>query len=310
MPTLAKLYQQAKQAGFSSSEIRGKSAAEIEEMMNGGASKPKAVKKSAVKKAVATVTKKRGRGRPPGSKNKSTVAKKSSTVTKKRGPGRPRGSANQTTRKTATKSKPRATSRRNGNSSDGRHLLSKVNYSRTDGWNPREGSPPDRIIKALKKHRGDREQVFKFLKPSIWDFMGKVKRDGTKRTKAEAEAMLRYRIARTDWQFALATGQHEIATDRAEYGTAGTGEGTFKRSKSTKKSTAKTSTAKRGRGRPRKSTNRSRQSASKTPARANASNAKEMSTAALKRYVKSFEGKRGRRPAEYAGAVKELAKRK
>jgi hypothetical protein len=297
MATLAQLYKKAKAAGHSASEIRGKSAAEIQELLsNGGGSKSTATKKVVVKKAVSAkgkATKKRGRGRPKGSKN-TTTAKATATPAKKRGRGRPKGSTN---------SKSTTTKRSTSNSSDGRHLLSKVNYSKTEGWNPRDGSPPDRIVKALKKFRGDREKVFNFLKGDIWDFMGKTMRDGSKRTKADAESMLRYRIARTDWQFALQTGQHEIATDRAEYGTAGTGEGTFKRGKA---APAKKSGGKRGRP-AKKSAGRAKSASKATPARSTF-DVKGASKQALSKYVKSFEGKRGRRPAEYAPAVRRLAK--
>jgi len=295
MASLAQLYREAKEAGFSPSEIRGKSAAEVTELLagNGGGKKSPAKKKAVVKKAKAekkTATKKRGRGRPKGSKNKTTTE----TVTKKKR-GRPAGSKNKST-------KTRPSAKRNGESTNGRHILSGVNYSKTDGWNPREGSAPDRIVKALKKFKGDREKVFEFLKSDIWDFMGKTKRNGQKRSKSEAEEMLRYRIARTDWQFGIQTGQHEIATDRAEYGTAGTGSGTFKPAK---KSAVKKSGGKRGRPKGSGKT----QKASKKSSSNNLPDVSDWSDQKLKRYVKSFEGKRGRRPAEYHAAEKELAKR-
>lgn len=294
MASLAKLYRDAKNAGLSASDIRGKSAEEITEMLNGSGGTTTATKKRAkavVKKAVA-----KKRGRPAGSKNKTTAT----APAKKRGRGRPKGSKNSTTT-TAPKKRGRpakATSNGNG----GRHLLSKVNYSKADGWNPRAGSPPDRIVSALKRFKGDREKVFNHLKGDIWDFMGKTKRNGEKRSKPEAESMLRYRIARTDWQFAMQTGQHEKSENRAEYGTAGTGEGTFKRGKTSSSTPAK-------RGRPAKKASGRAQKPSKAPARASVGNAKEMSDKALRKYVKGFEGKRGRRPAEYAAAVKEIAKR-
>ena len=52
--------------------------------------------------------------------------------------------------------------------------------------------------------------------------------------------MLAYRIARTAWDFALKTGQHEKAENRVEYGTGGTGAGVWKPAK---KATAKARTA-------------------------------------------------------------------
>jgi hypothetical protein len=285
MASLAKLYREAKKAGIPASEVRGKSAEEIQEMLSSGGSKTTPSKKKAVAKA--KVEKKRGRGRPKGSKNKTTTESKPA---KKR--GRPKGSTNKTT---TTKAKPKATSGGNG----GRNLLSKVNYSNDEGWNPRKDSPPDRIIRALKKFKGDREKVFEFLKKDIWDFMGKKMRDGSKRSREDAESMLRYRIARTDWQFAMQTGQHEKSENRAEYGTAGTGAGTFKPAKAAKKSS----------GRPAKKSG-SAQKASKASKSNGSVNPKEMNDKTLRKYLKSFEGKRGRRPAEHAVAVKEAKKRK
>ena len=52
--------------------------------------------------------------------------------------------------------------------------------------------------------------------------------------------MLRYRISRTAFDFAVRTGQHEPSDNRVEYGTGGTGNGTFKHAKA-KKSAPKAS---------------------------------------------------------------------
>lgn len=111
----------------------------------------------------------------------------------------------------------------------GRNLLNGVDFSSTDGWNPREGSPPDRIVKALKRYKGNRGKVFDALVGEIWEFVGKKKADGSKRNKADAESMLRYRISRTAFDFAVRTGQHETSDNRATYGEGGTGQGIFKR---------------------------------------------------------------------------------
>jgi len=100
----------------------------------------------------------------------------------------------------------------------GRRLLSGVDYNMTEGWNPRDGSPPDLIVKSLKKYRGSREKVFQALVPNIAFYVGPKKKDGTKRTKAEREDMLRYRISRTAWDFAMKTEQHEKSENRAQYG--------------------------------------------------------------------------------------------
>jgi uncharacterized low-complexity protein len=43
--------------------------------------------------------------------------------------------------------------------------------------------------------------------------------------------MLRYRISRTLFDFAVQTGQHEVAKNRVQYGTGGTGQGVWKPAK-------------------------------------------------------------------------------
>jgi hypothetical protein len=137
----------------------------------------------------------------------------------------------------------------------GRNLLADVDFTDDEGWNARPGSAPDRIAKALRKFKGNREKVFDFLSDDVWEFVGKKKRNGEKRTKGEAEEMLRYRIARTAWDFALRTGQHEKAENRVEYGTGDTGNGTFKRAKKATKATKATAAPKK-RGRPAGSKNK------------------------------------------------------
>lgn len=259
MATLATLRQQAKSMGIAATVIRSaENAAELQSIIDdhtpNGAKSTKASKK-AVKKAVA---KKKGAV-------KKSVAKKSST--KKAAPTTKRNSKSASSKKSpAAKTAKRASTAKASTAKGGRYTLEDVDYNVTDGWNARNGSAPDRIVKALRKYRGNRSKVFDFLVGDVWDFAGKRKRDGSKRTKAEAEKMLAYRIARTDWDFALATGQHEKSDNRVEYGTGGTGQGIFKRAKKGKASAAK-APAKRGRpakaakapakrGRPKGSTNK------------------------------------------------------
>jgi hypothetical protein len=244
---MQELRAEAKSAGVPTSEIRSaESVEELQGLIAGYASTTRkggkvavAKKKTVAKKTVA----KRGPGRP----------RKTTTVAK-RGPGRPKGSTSKksTTRKTTvTKAKALTNGRkRHVESTDGRHILSGVKYSVTDGWNPRKGSAPDVILNALRKNKGNREATFNALKSRVWDFVGKKMQDGSKRSLSSAHDMLRYRIARTDWDFALKTGQHEKSGNRVEYGTGGTGAGTFKRAK---KSTRKASVATpKRRGRPAK----------------------------------------------------------
>ena len=234
MATLAELRKEAKGMGIPATAIRGaENARELQAIINehsgGGNSKPKATKK--------VVAKKKGAVKKSAAK-KSAVKKSASS---KSAPAKSKTAKRPTTAK-------RTTAKRDGDS--GRYLLEGVNYSNTDGWNPRKGSAPDRIVNALRKFKGNRSKVFDFLKGDVYDFAGRKKRDGSKRTKAEAEAMLVYRIARTDWDFALKTGQHEKSENRVEYGTGGTGAGTFKRAGAKKSATKSNSSAKKSTTKP------------------------------------------------------------
>jgi hypothetical protein len=147
-----------------------------------------------------------------------------------------------------------------------------VEYGDFEGWNPRAGSAPDRIIKALKKFRGDRAKVFDFLAPDVWDFVGKTKRNGDKRTKAEALDMLAYRISRTAWDFAMRTKQHDAADNRVKYGTGGTGQGVWKPAKARKAGSARKAA-------PARKTRTARKSAVKTRTAQRAAGGRKKATA-------------------------------
>lgn len=213
---LAELRKQAKEMGIAPGIIRGcNTADELQSVIAGfgGEDTPaKPRKKSAVKKAAAV---------------KKATAKKSGnskSASSKKAPAAKSAKSGKAKRPSAAKASTKGT-----DGPSGRHLLNGVDFSNTDGWNPREGSPPDRIVKALKRFKGNRSKVFDHLSGDVWDFVGKKKADGSKRGKADAEAMLRYRISRTAFDFAVRTGQHEPSDNRVTYGTGGTGEGVFKR---------------------------------------------------------------------------------
>lgn len=159
-------------------------------------------------------------------------------------------------RRSVAKAKPKVTKpvARKKTSSDGsgRHLLGKINFNQTDGWNPRDGSAPDRIIKALKKAKGNRSAAFDALKKDVWDFVGKTKANGEKRDREDAFEMLRYRISRTLFDFAKQTGQHEVSTNRVKYGTGGTGKAKPKAAKRGRPAKKAAVPAKAKRGRPAK----------------------------------------------------------
>jgi hypothetical protein len=221
-PVLDKLRKQAKKLGVPTKEIRVASREELESLIaehsdNGGTRKKTKARK-AVRKAVA----------------KKKVAAKSAPATKSRKSGKAK---RQTTRKSESTYEAKGA----------RNTLDGVDYSETEGWNPRPGSTADRIVKLLKKYKGNRDKVYDALLSDIGDFVKPKRADGSAWVKGDGpgsrKAMLRYRISRTAWQFALNTGQHEIAGNRVEYGTGGTGEGVFKRK--SRKGGRKTTTATR-----------------------------------------------------------------
>ena len=260
MAGLMQLRASAKALGIPASEVRGASTADelqslITAAITGGNS------------SGATVAKKRGR--PKGSTSKATTKPK-------RKVGRPKGSTTK-----STTAKPKAKARRassNGDGNGGRHLLGKINWSKTAGWNPREGSTPDVIVETLKKFKGDRPKTFTALVKRLDKLVPAKTRNGRKRSKQDREDYLMYLIHRNAWAFALATGQHEKSENRADYGTAGTGTGSFRRkgskgrpkaetTRTTRKATAGAKKAsqsarrgrppaKRGPGRPKGSKNR------------------------------------------------------
>lgn len=156
------------------------------------------------RKTAAAATPAKKRGRPAGSKNKPKEAAATSTK-----------SAPKTTAKKAGRPKKQTSS----NGDAGRLTIDKLDYTESEDWNPRKGSPVERIWKALKKSRDNVDKAYDELIPHVKEIVGAKKRNGEKRTKAELEAMLRYRINRTRFEFAVRTGQHEVATNRVDYGT-------------------------------------------------------------------------------------------
>jgi hypothetical protein len=116
----------------------------------------------------------------------------------------------------------------------------------SDEWNPRKGGPVEKLFKALKKSKGNIDKAYAMISSAPHEFVGKTKRDGTKRSKAEIEATLRYRLNRTKWEYGIRTGQHISADpkNRAQYGTGDYA--TTRKVKPARKVTAKKTAAKEG----------------------------------------------------------------
>lgn len=157
---------------------------------------------------------------------------KKKTVAKKKTGTKTETSRKKSTRKparktAATASKPKvkkpAKVKASENGDSGRlNIESSIDWTaEADDWNPRKGGPVERLFKALKASKGNIDKAYDRISDDPYAFVGKKNRKGEKRTKAQVEAMLRYRLNRTKWEFATRTGQHESADpkNRATYGT-------------------------------------------------------------------------------------------
>lgn len=186
------------------------------------------------------------------SAKKSTPAKKKSASKKTTSKKTVKKSADKKSAPAAKKSAKTGKAKRRSTKSDsGRELIGSIDFTMTEGWNPREGSPVARIFKALKKAKGNVDKTVDALMPEIDKLVSKAKPDGTKRTKDEKRALLKYRVNRTKWEFATRTGQHSASENRVQYGTG-------EYAQSTKKAARKASSVKRAtpntskkRGRPK-----------------------------------------------------------
>lgn len=203
---LVKLKKRAIKAGMKKSEAKTADRSTLEEFLSNG-SKKSSTKKSSVKKSGGT--------------------KKSST-------------------KKSEKKEKKSTKKSSKKSDDvGRRVIGKLSFTNydEDDWNPRKDSPVARLFKALKKRKGDVEKTFEDLKSDAKEFAASTKApDGSKRDKAWFLKNLKYRINRTKFEFAVRTGQHEVATDRVEYGK---GDYAQNSKKSNKKSSSKKSSTKK-----------------------------------------------------------------
>jgi hypothetical protein len=223
---ILKLKKRALAAGMPKSDAMKADRAELEAFLTGDGETEKPRKKAVAKKKGKSSTK------------KVSSVKKSST---KKSAGSKKAPATKSVKSTGKAKRP------SSNATGGRANIDKssIDWSaESDEWNPREGGPVSKLFKALKSSKGNIDKAFDKLADDMYEFVGKKKRDGSKRTKAEAEAMLRYRLNRTLYEFAKRTGQHESATDHVEYGT-GVYATVRKKRSSAKKSSAKKSSSKK-----------------------------------------------------------------
>jgi hypothetical protein len=228
-------------------------------------------KTSSAKSAPAAKSTKKGEAKRPTTKRKSTPK------AEKPKRGRPPGSRNKA-KATATR-KPAA--RKNGEGGT-RNLIDTSAIDWSAEWSGGSTGIRQIIFKALKKRKGNRKKVFEDLQDQavkMWPKDGQ----GRKRSKASAEAMLKWNISRVAFDFVMATGQHKIAKDNAHH------------SRAQANGSGKAMAAPKKRGRPKgsgKSTTKpaSRQKASQGRAKASSK------TAAKKTGKSKPTGKRGRPP--------------
>lgn len=194
-------------------------------------------------------------------KDKSTTAKKKTkteTPVKKKTTKKAAAKKSSTKKATASKSSKR---KPKVDDDTGRAAIGEIDWSvESDDWNPRAGGPTERMFKALKRFKGNVDKAFDHLKDDLYDFVGKNKRNGERRTKDEALSVFKYRLNRTKYEYATRTGQHVQATNRVEYGTGEAAQASKKSKRSEKR---KASTKKTERKPNRKSTTSSKKKTGK-----------------------------------------------
>lgn len=203
------LKKEAVKLGMDKNDAKKANRSVLEDFIKsaGKASKPSKKSAPAKKAAVSKPAK------------KATVKKKAATKpTAKKSAAKPSAKKAPAAKKSAPAGKAKRPSK--SENGVGRHSIGSIDWTvESEDWNPRAGGPVERLFKALKKAKGNVDKAYEALSGDMYDFVGKTKRNGERRSKGEAQAMLRYRLSRTKFEYARRTGQHESATDRVEYGT-------------------------------------------------------------------------------------------
>jgi hypothetical protein len=215
--------------------------------------------RTAIKKA-----EKPGSGKTAGSKNGATSGRKSAATSKvtktagKKSAGK-KSSAG-TSRKTAPKSAP-AKSAKSGTAkrpaAQGRKVtkaapagVGRVAIDNTSiDWTAesrigQSGGNRQVIMKALRSKKGNVEKVYALLADKAQSMYAKTE-DGRKRTKADAQTLLRWHISRVKFDFVKDTGQHNGATRSGGTSKATTGRKNAPAKSAGKKAPAKKSSAKK-----------------------------------------------------------------
>lgn len=214
--SLPALKREALKAGMK--DARGASRDELEAFLSGGKKSTSAKKTVAKKVPVKKATTRKASTRQAPARKAPTARKASARKAPARATTRKAATrATASTRKATTKATSKSTAKSNGSNGWSRvEKLDWVGYDK-EAWNPRDESVVGIIFKSLKKFRGNRTKTFDALKSQINTLAPKTSRLGNKRTKAEQENWLRYRINQTVHNFATKTGQHQVGTGRKPY---------------------------------------------------------------------------------------------
>jgi hypothetical protein len=183
---IVKLRKEAIKAGMDASEARTSTRKALEDFISNG-NEPKRVVKKKAKAEVEAKPARKTRKPAPADKSDKGKAKRRAAAADAETPGRLE--------------------------------ISKINYADDENWNPRVGSVTEKIFRALKRHKDNVEKTLDFLADDYANLTPSKRANGEKLTKAERMQILKYRINRTRFDFAVKTGQHEPSKNRVEYGT-------------------------------------------------------------------------------------------
>lgn len=239
---LIQLRARAKKAGIPASEFKGLGIADLKNLIAGSAT-PAAAKKGAPAKGAAKPAVVKGAARKAAPAKGAPARKPAARKPAATKPTAKKAPATSTARKPATRStaakgtakrpssaavkkapvrKPvaaKAPARKPAKATAaGRNLIDNSQIDWQAEWSGGQSGNRQTIIKAVRRFKGDTTKVFNHLADQAQAMFPKNEITNAKRTKAEAQAQLRWMISRVKLDFVKATGQHESSTNRAGYG--------------------------------------------------------------------------------------------
>ena len=150
-----------------------------------------------------------GTARKSASGRKSAAAK---VTTPKKSAPKKSSAPKSSTRKPTAKKAPAAPAKRPSSGGAGRVGIDNASIDWTAESNVgKSGGNREVIMKSLRKFKGNVDKVFAALSDNAQKMYPKTE-DGKKRTKAEAQTLLRWHISRVKFDFVKDTGQHQGAT--------------------------------------------------------------------------------------------------